>query len=262
VPGRAKATYGTGVFVLANTGHEQVSGIHGAGLLPTIAWRIAGRDCGALDGGVFSAGSLLEWLSKDMGLATDVPALVALAASVRDAAGVRILPALGGLGAPWWRPEARGVIAGLSANSRPAHIARAALDGIVQRVGDIVRAADLVMPIEDLRIDGGLTRAPGFAERPHWPLSAPASSPASRTSIRCCRRSSGSILIGPSRRPTSAPGPASWNVPWSSSTDPDRDATEVSPDATLTWRRGRSSIRVRRRGAMVRRREPSRRRDP
>ncbi len=165
IPGRAKATYGTGVFVLANTGDEQVAGIHGAGLLPTVAWRVAGRDSGALDGGVFSAGSMLEWLAKDLGLAADVPELVALAASVPDAGGVRILPALGGMGAPWWRPEARGVIAGLSANTRPAHIAWAALDAIAQRVDDIVRAADLVMPIEDLRVDGGLTRAPGFAER-------------------------------------------------------------------------------------------------
>jgi glycerol kinase len=108
---------------------------------------------------------MLAWLATDLGLAPDVPALVALAASVPDAAGVRILPAFGGLGAPWWRPEARGVIAGLSASTRPAHMARAALDAIAQRVADIVRAADLVMPIVGLRIDGGLTRAPGFAER-------------------------------------------------------------------------------------------------
>jgi glycerol kinase len=165
LPGRAKATYGTGVFVLMYTGDDRVPDIHGAGLLPTVAWRIAGHTSGALDGGVFSAGSMLEWLATDLGLAPDVPALVELAASVTDAEGVRVLPALGGLGAPWWRPDARGVIAGLSASSRPAHIARAALDAIARRVTDIVEAADAVTRIEDLRIDGGLTRAPGFAER-------------------------------------------------------------------------------------------------
>ena len=146
-----------------------------------MAWRIGGRTTGALDGGVFSAGSMLEWLALGLGLAPDVPALLELAASVPDAAGVRILPALGGLGAPWWRPDARGVIAGLSAHTRPAHIARAALDAIAERVGDIVRAADTIAPVEGLRIDGGLTRAPGFAAiqattlgRPVWRADADA----------------------------------------------------------------------------------------
>jgi glycerol kinase len=173
LPGRAKATYGTGVFVLVHTGGHSVSGLNGAGLLPTVAWRIAGRTSGALDGGVFSAGSMLGWLAHDLGLAQDVPALVALAESVPDTAGVRILPALGGLGAPWWRAGARGVIAGLSADTRPAHLARAALDAIAQRVADIVRAADVVVRIDDLRIDGGLTRAPGFAVRQATMLGRP-----------------------------------------------------------------------------------------
>jgi glycerol kinase len=165
LPGRARATYGTGVFVLVHTGDTIATRALAAGLLPTVAWRVGGRTSGAVDGGVFSAGSMLEWLALDIGLAPDVPALLDLAASVPDAEGVRILPALGGLGAPWWRPDARGTIAGLSAHSRPAHIARAALDAIAERVGDIVRAADGLVPVEDLRIDGALTRAPGFARR-------------------------------------------------------------------------------------------------
>jgi glycerol kinase len=173
VPGRAKATYGTGVFVLVYTGDDRVWDVHGAGLLQTIAWRIAGRSSGALEGGVFSAGSLLEWLATDLGLAPDVPGLVALAAGVPDAGGVRILPALGGLGAPWWRPTARGVIAGLTATTRPGHIAHAALDAIALRVADIVRSADALVRIDDLRIDGGLTRAPGFAERQATMLGRP-----------------------------------------------------------------------------------------
>ncbi|MET0773095.1 MAG: FGGY family carbohydrate kinase [Candidatus Limnocylindrales bacterium] len=180
-PGRAKATYGTGVFVLVHTGDAIAAGARSAGLLPTVAWRIGGRVTGALDGGVFSAGSMLEWLALDLGLAPDVPALLALAASVPDTGGVRILPALGGMGAPWWRPDARGVIAGLSGHTRPGHIARAALDAIAWRVGDIVRATDALAPVEDVRIDGGLTRAPGFAEqqatvlgRPVWRTDADA----------------------------------------------------------------------------------------
>src|SRR5213076_3567983 len=98
----------------------------GGGLLPTVAWRVDGRVEWAIDGGVFTAGALLEWLSRDLGLAVDPPALAAIAAEVEDAGGVRVLPALAGLGAPWWRPDARAVVAGLTASMRPAHVARAA----------------------------------------------------------------------------------------------------------------------------------------
>src|SRR4051812_11815573 len=132
-PGRTKATYGTGVFVLAHVGEERPSPT--GGLLPTVAWSVDGRVEWALDGGVFTAGALLDWLSRDLGLAPDPAALAAAAAGVEDAAGVRILPALAGLGAPWWRPEARAVLAGLTAGVRPAHIARAALEAIAWRGG-------------------------------------------------------------------------------------------------------------------------------
>jgi len=100
-PGLVKATYGTGVFVLAHAGEDRPAPT--GGLVPTIAWRIAGRVEWALDGGVFTAGALLEWLSRDLGLAADPGALAAMAAD--DAYGVRVLPALAGLGAPWWKPE-------------------------------------------------------------------------------------------------------------------------------------------------------------
>ncbi len=152
-PGEAKATYGTGVFVLART-----AGVTQApGLLPTVAWSAQGEVCHALDGGVFTAGALLEWLAADLGLAADVPALARAAASVPDSAGVRVLPALAGLGSPWWRPHARGVIAGLHGGVRPAHIARAALEGIAWRVADIVAAISAELPVSSLRVDGGLT---------------------------------------------------------------------------------------------------------
>jgi glycerol kinase len=157
-PGLVKATYGTGVFVLAHAGDERPN--PGGGLLPTVAWRVDGRVEWAIDGGVFTAGALLEWLSRDLGLAADPPALAAMATEVDDAGGVRVLPALAGVGAPWWKSEARAVIAGLTSGSRPGHIARAALDAIAWRVADILAAVRDSVPVEVLRVDGGLTRDP------------------------------------------------------------------------------------------------------
>jgi glycerol kinase len=154
--GRTKATYGTGVFVLAHVGTERPSPT--GGLLPTVAWSVDGRVEWALDGGVFTAGALLEWLSRDLGLAADPPALAAAAAGVEDSGGVRVLPALAGVGAPWWRSGARGVIAGLTSGVRTGHIARAALESIAWRVADIVATVREDAPVEVLRVDGGLTR--------------------------------------------------------------------------------------------------------
>jgi glycerol kinase len=157
--GELKATYGTGVFVLGRTAEP----VPASGLLPTVAWAApdAGGGVGevayALDAGVFAAGSLLDWLAEGLGLAADAPALAAAAASVPDSAGVLVLPALAGLGAPWWRPDAHGVIAGLHPAVRPAHVARAALEAIAWRVADIVEAMTSVAPVESLRVDGGLT---------------------------------------------------------------------------------------------------------
>ena len=157
-PGLVKATYGTGVFVLAHAGTErpQPSG----GLLPTVAWQIRSQPEWALDGGVFTAGALLEWLSRDLGLASDPRELAQKAGQTEDSGGVRILPALAGVGAPWWKPDARGVIAGLHAGVTVAHIARAALEGIAWRVADVLDAIRKTVPAEVLRVDGGLTRDP------------------------------------------------------------------------------------------------------
>ncbi len=157
-PGLVKATYGTGVFVLAHAGDERPK--PGGGLLPTIAWRVDGRLEWAIDGGVFTAGALLEWLSRDMGFAADPAALAAAAGAVEDAGGVRVLPALAGVGAPWWKPEARAVIAGLTAATRPAQLARAALEAIAWRVADVVDVVRESVPVNVLRVDGGLTRDP------------------------------------------------------------------------------------------------------
>src|SRR5215204_1132832 len=158
VPGLVKATYGTGVFVLAHAGDERPQ--PEGGLLPTVAWRVNGRVEWAVDGGVFTAGALLEWLSRDLGLAEDPADLAAAAAQVQDGGGVRVLPALSGVGAPWWASEARAVIAGMTAGTRPAHIARATLEGIAWRVADVVEAVRRTVPVDVLRVDGGLTRDP------------------------------------------------------------------------------------------------------
>lgn len=157
-PGQVKATYGTGVFLLGHVGEARPSPTHG--LLPAVAWRVDGRVEWAIEGGVFTAGALLDWLSRDLGLAPDPAHLTELAAQVVDAGGVRVLPALAGLGAPWWRPEASAVIAGLSQTARPAHVARAALEGIAWRVADLVGAVAEHVTVDVLRVDGGLTRDP------------------------------------------------------------------------------------------------------
>ena len=157
--GELKATYGTGVFVLGRTAEPVLA----SGLLPTVAWAAPGAGGGvgevshALDGGVFAAGSLLDWLAQGLGLASDAPTLAAAAATVPDSAGVIVLPALAGLGAPWWRPDAHGVIAGLHPGVRPAHVGRAALEAIASRVADIVEAVIEHTPARSLRVDGGLT---------------------------------------------------------------------------------------------------------
>jgi glycerol kinase len=125
-----------------------------------VAWSVAGEVEWALDGGVFTAGALLEWLTRDLGLADDPAALAAAAATVEDAGGVRVLPALAGVGAPWWRPGARGVVSGLTASVRPGHLARAALEAIAWRVADVVESVREEGPVDVLRVDGGLTRDP------------------------------------------------------------------------------------------------------
>ena len=154
-PGRVKATYGTGVFVLAHAGEDVPAA--STGLLPTVAWRIGGRDTYALDGGVFAAGAMLDWLCAQLGVAATPQALGELARTVPDARGARVLPALAGLGAPWWEPGARAVLAGIDGGTTRAHIARAALEGIAWRVADIVAAVRETAEVGELRVDGGLT---------------------------------------------------------------------------------------------------------
>jgi glycerol kinase len=158
VPGRVKATYGTGVFVLAHVGSEVPE--PAGGLLPTVAWSIQGKVEYALDGGVFAAGAMLEWMCRELGIADDPPALSALAREADDSAGARVLPGLAGLGAPWWRPNARAAIAGIHGGTTRANVGRAALEGIAWRVADVVEAIRATGAVDVLRVDGGLTNEP------------------------------------------------------------------------------------------------------
>ena len=157
-PGRVKATYGTGVFVLAHVG-EGVPEPAG-GLLPTVAWSIDGKLEYALDGGVFAAGAMLEWMCDQLGIAESPPELSKLAREAESSAGARVLPGLAGIGAPWWRPNARAVISGIYGGTTRENVARAALEGIAWRVADVVAAIKETSPVETLRVDGGLTNEP------------------------------------------------------------------------------------------------------
>jgi glycerol kinase len=171
VPGRVKATYGTGVFILAHVGDEVPR--PAGGLLPTVAWQIGDRTEYAIDGGVFSAGAMLEWLCREIGVAASPAALGELARTVEDSAGARVLPALAGIGAPWWRPDARAVLAGLHGGTSGANVARAALEGIAWRVADVVAAIRETVDVAELRVDGGLTNEPLMLELQADAIGAP-----------------------------------------------------------------------------------------
>lgn len=155
-PGETKATYGTGAFVLANMGAALPRSGHR--LLGTVLCQLAGERTYALEGSVFVAGSLIKWLRDAMGLIADAAETEALARSVPDSGGVTVVPALAGLGAPHWNPEARGVIAGLSFATTRAHLARAALEAMAMQTADLARAfAADGAGWTTLRIDGGMS---------------------------------------------------------------------------------------------------------
>ncbi len=154
-PGELKATYGTGCFLLAHSGGVPPVSQHR--LLATLAWRLAGVPAYALEGSIFTAGSAVQWLRDGLGLIAGSAETEALARSVPDSGGVVFVPALAGMGAPHWRPEARGMIAGLTAGTTRAHLARATLEAMGQQTADLLDAlaADGVAAAA-LRVDGGM----------------------------------------------------------------------------------------------------------
>lgn len=156
-PGAVKATYGTGCFILLNAGLTAPDPPDG--LLASVAWSDDTRRTYAYDGGVFSAGTMVNWLVS-VGIVSDVGQTAALAESVPDTNGVQLLPALTGLGAPWWDNDARGVFGGISSGVTSAHLVRATLDAVAFRVRDVLEAAwsaGYAHPVA-LRVDGGLTK--------------------------------------------------------------------------------------------------------
>jgi glycerol kinase len=158
--GDTKATYGTGAFVLTQAGPEPPSSANR--LLSTVAWQIAGERRYALEGSLFVAGRMIQWLRDELGILAAAPDSESLARSVPDSGGVQLVPAFAGLGAPHWDPDARAAILGLTLGSGRAHIVRAALEAVANQTNELQRAfaADGVI-WSSLRIDGGMA-ANGF----------------------------------------------------------------------------------------------------
>ncbi|MGE4072968.1 MAG: glycerol kinase GlpK [Lysobacterales bacterium] len=156
-PGMAKNTYGTGCFLLLNSGDQPVPSKQG--LLTTVAWQLAGARTYALEGSVFVAGALIQWLRDELGLIRHAADSAELAASVPDSAGVSIVPAFVGLGAPHWDSAARGLICGLTRGSNKAHIVRAALEAVALQNVELLQAMqrDTGSALTELRIDGGMS---------------------------------------------------------------------------------------------------------
>ena len=154
-PGMVKNTYGTGCFMLMNTGTKPTASKNN--LLTTVAWRIGNRTEYALEGSIFIAGAVVQWLRDGLGIIKSSSEVEALAAQVTDPEGVYLVPAFAGLGAPHWDQYARGLVAGVTRGTTAAHIARAALEGIAFQVSDVLRAmeADAKIKLKELRVDGG-----------------------------------------------------------------------------------------------------------
>ena len=158
-PGMAKNTYGTGCFLLYQTGPDPVASSNG--LLTTVAWQLDGQPAQyALEGAVFVAGAAVQWLRDELGLIDDAADVEPLAASVPDSDGVVVVPAFTGLGAPHWDPYARGAVLGITRGTSAAHLARATLDGVAHQSADLLDAmtADAGAPLAELRVDGGMTQ--------------------------------------------------------------------------------------------------------
>jgi len=154
-PGMAKNTYGTGCFVLMNTGARPAASK--SGLVSTVGWHDGSSTAYALEGSVFIAGAAIQWLRDGLGIIARAPEIDELASSVPDAGGVHFVPALAGLGAPYWDPHARGAILGITRGTTRAHLARATLEAIAFQSAELIEAmaADSGIALTELRVDGG-----------------------------------------------------------------------------------------------------------
>ena len=155
--GDAKITYGTGAFLVANVGGEPVGST--SRLLGTLGYAVGGQVAYALEGSIFSAGSAIQWLRDGLKVISDARQSEAMAQGLKDNGGVYLVPGFTGLGAPWWEPEARGTIVGLTRDSGPAHFVRAALESLAYQTRDLLDALakDGAPPLKVLKVDGGVT---------------------------------------------------------------------------------------------------------
>jgi len=156
--GSAKCTYGTGAFVLMNTGDEAVRSENG--LLTTIGWKLNGKVTYALEGSAFIAGAAVQWLRDQLGIISKASEIEELALQVDSSNGVSFVPALAGLGAPHWRPDAQGLLCGITGGTNKGHIARAVLEGVAMQIVDILSAMsqDSGAPLKELKLDGGMAK--------------------------------------------------------------------------------------------------------
>jgi glycerol kinase len=176
-PGMGKATYGTGLFLLLNTGHEAQT--PAKGILTTLGYRAAGHTAYAVEGSVFAAGAAIKWLRDRLGLYEDVSQTGTIAAESKSNDGVYLVPAFTGLGAPYWNPDARGLVCGLTLDTGPAHLIRAGLESAAYQTLDLLQA----MPIgagtpRSLRVDGGMAANDWFCQFLADIIGAPVERPA------------------------------------------------------------------------------------
>lgn len=157
-PGMVKNTYGTGCFILMNTGEKQVASKNN--LITTVAWKLNGKVNYALEGSIFVGGAIVQWLRDGLNIIRSSSDIEKLAKTVKDNGGVYFVPALTGLGAPYWDQYARGTIVGISRGTTAGHIARAALEGIAYQTMDVINAMvlDAGVGLKELRVDGGAAR--------------------------------------------------------------------------------------------------------
>lgn len=199
-PGSVKATYGTGCFCLLNTGRTAVPSRNR--LLTTVAWDLGSGLEYALEGSVFIAGAVVQWLRDELKVLASSAESAAMARAVPDTAGVYFVPAFAGLGAPWWDPDARGAILGITRGTRQEHVVRAALEAIAYQARDLLEAMkkDADRPITDLRVDGGASTNDFLmqfqADVLGLPLARPRSPETTALIVAFCAAVAGVIGIG------------------------------------------------------------------
>jgi glycerol kinase len=199
-PGMVKSTYGTGCFALLNTGDKAVRSRNR--LLSTVAWRLDGEVTYALEGSIFVAGAAVQWLRDGLGVIRHAAESEALARSVADSGGVYLVPAFTGLGAPWWDPDARGAVLGLTRDSTSAHLVRAALEAVCYQTADLLRAMadDAGAAPAALRVDGGMVANGWLCQRLADILDLPVERPAiiETTALGAARLAGYAIGLHPS----------------------------------------------------------------